>query len=367
MVGIVGFMTPHFTKLIDRLEKMLSPYPRLRAVSVIGVGLLVVFLIGWVASGMMLAQQALWFLTVPWLLWAFLSRIDSDDSQIYYKASTRAAIIAALGFFLALFVSGFGQTVALAMGMAGGMFTFIDYQAFRRLVVRHVFAAAAAAAGAMSGILCYTLQLSIWKSVAGATASSVYFLLYYFVPRMMVFAKGHRPPPPSVPAPPGAPHAVVHRFHITTTKRIFVHGPAQPPAPPVRDTTPDFMALASDHFTLRIPQFDNATIGICLFLLVLSLELVLSGRQVMPKRLAAMVAGGAALIFISNALLMTLYFYLSDLALTPGAGGLTVNASHVLGFLLNQPVISMVGYALVSIGCVRLFLGKLTYCHFRRA
>ena len=352
-------LTPWLQKNLQRL----GPHPRFRVVSAITAGLLVVFLFRWAVTGSMLGQQALWFLTIPGLLYAFLFKFDKENDLLYHGVPARGVVIAGSGFLLALCTSGIFQTIVLAVWVVAAMFTFIHYHEFRRLVLRHVFVSVAALAGALSGMFYYIVQLTVWKWFAAATANTVFFLLSAAIPHMMVFAKGHRPPPPPAPVP-----HLGYRVHVMVPRRVFVH-PAPPPhpVPAVHDSIPDFMAVASDHFALTISAVNNVTTGIFLFLLLFSVELVLSGRQLLPKRMLEIVAAGIVLIFMTNALTMTLYFYLGNMAMAPGSSGFIILISKIMGGLLSEPLLGFLGYLIIGVACLRLLLGNVFILNYRRA
>lgn len=346
-----------------RASELARKYPRLSVVAPVFTGLFLVFLIRMLAYGRVFPQQAMWLLPLPLMLYLFLRKTDHSVSGLYTEFSPPAANIAASGFFLALFTPLYIYTICLITGIAGAMFIFMDYHAFRRLLAQNRSAAVAATMGALSGILFFFAQKGLWKILASASANIVYFLLHVVIPKMAVFPKGQRPDFLRIKA--GAPpvHHQVHRATRRVHVRVDPNNPpapkpaALPPKPKMQpgNNTADFMAVASEHFTLKIAIIQNITIGIFLFLFLLSLELTLSGRKLKPLRFAVVALGGIAIILLINALALTGYFFINDMALTQGANDLIVQTAKGLRYLFSSQLVCLVSYVAVCILAIRVF------------
>ncbi len=351
---------------------VLRQYPRILAVLPIVFGLAVVFAV-WIGMGhwRLIHNQAFWLLTVPLFFYLFLRATDRDAGPtLYIKGSEHCAIICASGFFLSVFSGGFLQLLMLATGLSGGMFIYVDYNVLHKLVQKRIPAAIAACVGGLSGISYLWSQLMGWKTIAATTANTMYWFLFAFIEKLWIFARGQLPPRPApLPHPhPVMPPAHPHMFHRVIPHRNIVRVPyhAQPhplpvPTMPVHRAVQDYMALGSEHFVYRIGAIENVAAGIFAFLFLLSLEVMLSGRQVSGKRFALIAVGGTVAVFVLNALSLSLFFYLGDAALMPPhVPSLAMTIFHNIGFLFFEPWVGFTCYVLVSLAIIRLLFGKLS-------
>ena len=351
---------------LRRFESHMRANPRLRALSVVVAGLLIVFVSRWIAFGSMVLQQPFLFFPLPPLLYLFLKAGDAKSENLYRELSFRSLNIAASGFFLAIFVTGFAHTAALATGIIGGMFSYMSYHEFRRLVSRSLYAAVVALIGSLSGIFYFYAQKGLWKVLAEFTAKTVHSLLHPLITSLSVVIKS--PPPPAPHLPP--PH--MHQFHRMVPRRVFghftprpapnagAHPPFHPPVPQHPKPNLDggiqnFVALLSDSFAMKICMIENLTVGIFLFLFLLSLELVLSGRKVKPLRLVALALGGIVSIFLLNVLFIAVYFLVNHFAQAPDAAGIIVYLGRVIAFMHSSNLVTLLSYIVVSVLLIKWF------------
>lgn len=357
----------HVNQHLQRMIGRMDAHPALKAVLPMLVGLAVVFLCNCVAAGKIRAFQPAWFLPAPLFVYIFLRQMGASVSGLYIQGSLRAANIAASGFFLALFCKSFPQSICLITGLAGALFTFVDVMALRFIASRNVQATVMAGIGSFSGYAFFMSQKGLWKLLATLTAKLVYWVLHPFITLMAVFPKGGRPKFLTPGAHPGPAHQFHHQIPVRHNVRINaprVAPPSKPPANPGQKAM-DFMAVASDQFTLKIAIFQNITAGIFLFLFLLSLELTLSGKTLKPRRLAGVIAGGIAGVVIINALLLAGYFAVVHAAKNPEVNPLIEQTASALKVMFSSPLVSFVGYLVLCTLIIKLVFKSPTILNFR--
>jgi hypothetical protein len=329
---------------------------------------MVVFLGNWMVAGKLRAFQPVWFLPLPLFVYMFLRQKGASINGLYIRGSLRAANIAASGFFLALFCRGFPQSVCLITGLAGALFIFVDVVALRHVASKNIQTTVIVSIGSLSGFVFFITQKALWKPLSTLTANIIYGVLHPFITLMAVFPKGGRPKF----LMQGAHPVAGHQFHRQIPVRHNVHinaprgtPPAKPMGQPSGQKAMDFMAVASDHFTLKIAMFQNITAGIFLFLFLLSLELMLSGKTLKPRRLVGVIAGGIAGIVMINALLLAGYFAVVHAANNPEVSPLVETLASVLKIMFSSPLVSFVGYLLLCTLVIRLFFKSPMILNFQ--
>jgi len=356
----------------QQLLSGLETRPRFRAVLPVLAGLLLVTAVCLFKPARLYLYQAPWYLPVPLFYYLFL-RLSDNHRGLYRPASVRAANISTSGFFLALFCSGLPQFICLVAGIVAGMCVFVDAAALRRAARQAPARAAVALTGGFSGVVYFFVQKALWKTLAAMTAKMVYGLMHFFIPKMAVFPRGGRPGflirKVIHAAPPPGPNGGAFRVRHGAPRRVFFragpgHGKRADLPPPkskgkVFDNAGDFMAVASDQFTLKIAFFQNISAGIGLFIMLLALELMLSGRPVGKKRMAAIIIGGVAAVVVINALALTLYFAICHAALTPQVSPMMAVLSRKMVLFFSSPLVSFTGYFTLSLLVLRLFMPEM--------
>jgi|GEM_PF-4795433 len=333
----------YFWLLIDRR-------PALRAVVPMLAGLLLLWLTKWVESGYMTRPLSFWLLPVPVLLYLYLRRTEHDSEGLVTAAPLPVAGFAIAAFILSALTYGYWQMGWLLAAIGASAFTFMPFNALRDHVARHSKLAVAAALAGFSGLLYILAQIFLWKWLTTATASTILLFLDKFIPYMSVFEKGQRFIYGTVP------HIPFHRFHRQVPVRIYYRvnpnrplAPKPPPPPEDPHVYLNFMAVGSDHGVMRFYMFENVLNGMVLFIFMLSVALLVRGQPQRRGRLPLYYGAGLLLIFVVNALAMTLFYLFGYVAFAPGSGGVMLGLGKVLGALLSSRFVCLAAYAALAL------------------